>query len=48
MIALSANTLPRDIKHAMRAGFQDYVTKPIEIEKLLAAIDKAIQNKNPS
>ncbi|MDO9189609.1 MAG: response regulator, partial [Sulfurimicrobium sp.] len=48
VIALSAKVRPRDIERALRAGFQGYVTKPIEIDKLLAAIDKVIQNENPS
>lgn len=44
VIALSANALPRDIERAMNAGFQDYVTKPIRVEALFAAVDKAIQS----
>ncbi len=43
VIALSANVLPRDIERAMNAGFQDYVTKPIRVETLFAAVDRVIQ-----
>lgn len=48
VVALSANALPHDIERALKADFQDYLTKPIEIDKLLAVVDKVIQNKHPS
>ncbi|WP_447529579.1 GAF domain-containing protein [Vreelandella sp. TE19] len=34
VVALSANALPRDIEKGLAAGFNDYLTKPINIEKL--------------
>ena len=48
VIALSANALPRDIERALAEGFQAYVTKPIEIGKFLAAVDKVLQNTTSS
>ena len=42
IIALSANALPHDIERALRAGFFDYVTKPIKLGKFLDALDLAL------
>ncbi|MCW8901168.1 MAG: response regulator [Gammaproteobacteria bacterium] len=39
VIAISANTMPRDIERGFEAGFIDYITKPIDINKLLVAVD---------
>ncbi|MDR5899800.1 GAF domain-containing protein [Halomonas vilamensis] len=38
VIALSANAMPSDIKNGIEAGFDDYLTKPLEIEKLLSTL----------
>ncbi|XGA79365.1 ATP-binding protein [Halomonas sp. CH40] len=35
IIALSANAMPGDAKKGRQAGFNDYLTKPLEITKLL-------------
>jgi CheY-like chemotaxis protein len=35
VIALSANALPDDIERARRAGFDDYWTKPIHVDRFL-------------
>jgi CheY-like chemotaxis protein len=40
VIALSANALPDDIERARRAGFDDYWTKPIHVDRFLAALDE--------
>ena len=42
-IAVSANALPEDIAAARAAGFDDYLTKPLEAESFLARIDAALQ-----
>ncbi|MEH6640758.1 ATP-binding protein [Vreelandella glaciei] len=34
VIALSANAMDRDLRYGLAAGFADYLTKPIDIEKL--------------
>ncbi len=38
-IALSANAMPRDIEHARAAGFDDYLTKPIDFRQFLDALE---------
>jgi len=35
-IALSANAMPEDITRAMKLGFTDYWTKPIDLKAFLA------------
>lgn len=45
VIAVSANAMPRDIKKGMKAGFADYITKPIDVDILLQAVDKALLEK---
>jgi CheY-like chemotaxis protein len=39
VIALSANAMPQDVEDAVAAGFDDYWTKPIEIDRFLKGID---------
>jgi CheY-like chemotaxis protein len=39
MIALSANAMPEDVERARSAGFDDYWTKPIDIDRFLAGLD---------
>lgn len=39
VIAISANAMPRDIKKGLKAGFDDYITKPIDIKILLQTVD---------
>lgn len=39
VIAVSANALPKDINRAMAAGFNDYITKPFEIEQVIKSIE---------
>jgi signal transduction histidine kinase/ActR/RegA family two-component response regulator len=50
VIALSANAVPRDIQKGLDAGFFDYVTKPIMVNKFMDALDGALlhaQGKKP-
>jgi signal transduction histidine kinase/AmiR/NasT family two-component response regulator len=42
IIALSANAVPRDIEKAMEAGFFNYLTKPIKVDKFMEALDAAL------
>lgn len=39
VIALSANVMPHDIERGKQCGFDEYLTKPLEIDKLLAALN---------
>lgn len=41
-IALSANAMPEDVQRALAAGFVDYWTKPIDVARFLAAIDRIL------
>jgi len=42
VIVVSANAMPADIAKGKAMGFFDYVTKPIEQQKLLATLNKAL------
>jgi len=39
IIAISANAMPKDVKKGLEAGFDDYITKPIDIKVLLKLVD---------
>ena len=38
VIAVSANAMPNDVKRGKAAGFMEYLTKPIDVHRLLQAI----------
>jgi len=42
VIAVSANAMPSDIASAQRAGFAEYLTKPLELRRLLDVVDRAL------
>ena len=42
VIALSANAMPRDIEKGLQAGFFQYLTKPIKLNKLMDALESAM------
>nr|WP_269106887.1 PAS domain S-box protein [Massilia sp. TS11] len=42
VIALSANAMPDDITNALAEGFFRYVTKPVRVETLTAALEQAL------
>lgn len=42
VIALSASATPRDINRALDAGFNDYLTKPLEIVKLMETLERYV------
>lgn len=42
VIALSANAMERDVKHGLAAGFDAYLTKPLDIDRLAATLTKFI------
>jgi CheY-like chemotaxis protein/anti-sigma regulatory factor (Ser/Thr protein kinase) len=39
VVAVSANAMPDDIAAAQQAGFADYITKPLDLHRLLAVVD---------
>ena len=43
VIAVSANAMPADIEKGLQAGFQRYLTKPLNIEEFSEAIDALLQ-----
>ena len=43
VIAISANAMPKDIEKGLEAGFDDYITKPIDINRLLLAVDEKLK-----
>ena len=42
VIALTANAMPHDVQAGLQAGFFRYITKPVEVEELLDALDSAL------
>jgi CheY-like chemotaxis protein len=40
VIALSASAMSSDIERGLQAGFADYLTKPVEWDRLLQAVGK--------
>jgi signal transduction histidine kinase/ActR/RegA family two-component response regulator len=42
IIALSANAVPHDIEKGLKAGFFDYITKPIKVDQLMDALDRGL------
>ncbi|MCG5535729.1 ATP-binding protein [Ectothiorhodospira mobilis] len=39
VVALTANATERDVERGRRAGFDDYLTKPLDLERFLGAVD---------
>ncbi len=39
-IAVSANAMPEDIRHALANGFDDYWTKPLDFRRFMTALDE--------
>ena len=42
VIALTASAMPREIEMGLAAGFFRYVTKPIDLDELIEAVDSAL------
>ena len=42
VIALSANVMPFDIEKGRRAGFLEYLVKPLQLQQLMDALDSAM------
>lgn len=45
VIALSANAMPRDIQRGLAAGFFRYLTKPLEVNSFLEAVEAALSSR---
>ena len=48
LYAITAHTLPRDRFHALQAGCDGYISKPIHVESFLALIDEAFEKLDRS
>ena len=48
VIDVSANAMPADRERAQAAGFDEYMTKPIDLDRLLAAVDRWLDGRSPS
>ena len=42
VVALTANAMPRDVARGIESGFHQYLTKPIDIDHFLEALDSAL------
>jgi CheY-like chemotaxis protein len=42
VIAVSANAMPHDVARGRAAGFVDYLTKPLDMPRLIAAVEKVL------
>ncbi len=47
VIALTALAMPVDVRAGLKAGFDGYLTKPIDVQEVLKAIDDAIAARPP-
>ena len=45
VIAITSNAMPGDIERGLEAGFDDYITKPIDVKVLLQAVDSALHDE---
>jgi len=43
VLAISANAMPHDIRRGLEAGFFHYITKPIDVNDFMDALDKALE-----
>jgi CheY-like chemotaxis protein/nitrogen-specific signal transduction histidine kinase len=43
VVAVSANAMPQDIEKIMAAGFDDYITKPVDIDQLIRLLSNLLQ-----
>jgi CheY-like chemotaxis protein len=40
VVAISANAMPRDIERGRAAGFAEYLTKPLDIARLMQIVTR--------
>jgi PAS domain S-box-containing protein len=45
VVALSANTMPHDIQKAIQSGFDEYLSKPVNLNQLLAILNRFLVKK---
>jgi CheY-like chemotaxis protein len=42
VVAISANAMPQDLERGKAAGFVDYLTKPLDVHRLLRVVDDIV------
>lgn len=47
VIALSANAMNRDVERGKEAGFNEYLTKPVEVARLLSLAERMLSPRQP-
>ncbi len=45
VVAVTANAMPDDMAGALAAGFDGYLTKPLDLEPVLAVVRSALHDK---
>jgi PAS domain S-box-containing protein len=48
VIAVTASAMPDDVRRGLDAGFADYLTKPIDVGKLLTTVDRLLAGEQES
>jgi CheY-like chemotaxis protein/anti-sigma regulatory factor (Ser/Thr protein kinase) len=48
IVAISANAMPKDLARGNLAGFHDYLTKPLDVKKLLLVVNDIIDTLSDS
>ncbi|MDX1812347.1 MAG: response regulator, partial [Gammaproteobacteria bacterium] len=46
VIALSADAMPFDVNKGLKAGFSDYLTKPINIAAFISSLRQILEEKD--
>ena len=44
VIAVTSNTMPKDVEAGLKAGFAAYITKPIKVSEFIQTIDQTLNN----
>ena len=45
ILAMTAHAMAEEMEHALQAGFDDYITKPIDIQYLIKSIDNVVKDR---
>lgn len=48
VIAVTANAMPSDVEQGIAAGFDDYVTKPIDISSFMQLVERWLASAAPA
>ncbi len=48
VVAITANAMASDVRQGMQAGFDDYLTKPLDVERFLEVVDHYLYETNGS